>query len=139
MDAAAVRPLRLAVLRAGADADAAVWPGDDASEAGHFAVLDGDAVVAVATVVPEPHPVDGRPGDFRLRGMATGERHRGQGFGALLVQASLAHVAAHGAARVWLQARPAAVALYSRAGFVRETDEFDVPGLGPHVRMSRTV
>ena len=36
---------------------------------------------------------------------------------------------------MWLQARPAAVGLYSRAGFVTESDVFEVPGLGPHIRM----
>jgi len=93
-------------------------------------------VVAVATVLPEAHPLDPCPRDFRLRGMATDERHRGRGYAGLLTAACIDHARGEHATRVWLQARPAAVALYERAGFVRETGEFDVPGLGPHVRMT---
>lgn len=107
--------------------------------AGHFAVVVDDAAVAVATVVPEPHPTDPRRGDFRLRGMATDPEHRGRGYAGQLTSACVDHARGEGASRIWLQARPAAVAMYERAGFARETDEFDVPGLGPHVRMSLTV
>lgn len=125
------------MLRAGGGPADAVWPGDDDAHAGHFAVYVSGAAVAVATVVPEPHPVDPQPGDFRLRGMATDERHRGRGYAGLLTAACVEHARGAGARRVWLQARPAAVGVYSRAGFVWETEEFEVPGLGPHIRMSR--
>ena len=135
VDAAVVRPLRLRVLRIGGSAADAVWPGDDAPGAGHFAVRDGAAVVAVASVVPEAHPVEPRAGDWRLRGMATEDAFRGRGLGAELARACVAHAREQGAARVWLQARPAAVGLYSRAGFVTDSDVFQVPGLGPHIRM----
>jgi ribosomal protein S18 acetylase RimI-like enzyme len=120
----------------GGAAGDAVWPGDDAPAAAHFAVRDAAGIVAVATLVPEPHPSDPRPGDLRLRGMATDPAHRRRGHGAALVAAALDHARKAGAPRVWLQARPAAVALYEHAGFVREGEEFDVPGLGPHVRMT---
>ena len=127
------------MLRIGGTEDDARWPGDDLAEAGHFAVRDSGAVVAVATVVPEPHPVDPRPGDWRLRGMATDPEHRGRRYGSMLASACVGHARAHGASRVWLQARPAAVRLYEREGFSAETAEFDAPGLGPHVRMALDV
>jgi ribosomal protein S18 acetylase RimI-like enzyme len=116
-----------------------LWAGDDSPGAGHFAVFVSGAAVAVATVVPEPHPSDPRPGDFRLRGMATAEGHRGRGYAGRLTAACVDHARTSGGLRVWLQARPAAVGLYERAGFARETGEFDVPGLGPHVRMALAV
>ena len=127
------------MLRRGAPASAAVWPGDDHPDAGFFAIRDAGDVVAVASVVPEPHPLEPRDGDWRLRGMATDPAHRGRGHGAALATACVEHARAAGGQRVWLQARPAAVPLYERAGFVRESGEFDVPGLGPHVRMSLAV
>ena len=125
------------MLRPGAAAaDAAVWPGDDAPGAGFFAVRVDRAVVACGSVVAEPHPVSPREGDWRVRGMATDPEHRGRGYGSALAAACVAHARSAGARRVWLQARPAAIALYERAGFVRESEEFDVPGIGPHVRMT---
>jgi ribosomal protein S18 acetylase RimI-like enzyme len=135
VDAAAVRPLRLRVLRAGGAPADTIWPGDDDPAAAHLAIDD----VAVATVVPEPHPVAPRPGDWRIRGMATAPEARGRGHGAALVDACLAHARERGGGRVWLHARIAAVPLYERAGFTAETGEFDVPGIGPHVRMSRAL
>jgi ribosomal protein S18 acetylase RimI-like enzyme len=71
--------------------------------------------------------------------MATHPDHRGHGHGAALARACVEHARAQGASRVWLQARPAAVGLYERAGFTRESAPFEVPGLGPHVRMARAV
>ena len=139
MGAAAVRALRQAVLRPSESLDDLAWPGDDDPRAGHFAILDGGHAVAVATIVPEPHPEAAGPGDWRLRGMATDPAHRGQGLGARLVEAAVAHATAEGASRVWCHARPAAIGLYERAGFTVESDEFEVPGAGPHRRMSLLV
>jgi ribosomal protein S18 acetylase RimI-like enzyme len=141
--AAAVRPLRLLVLRPGGAPEDAVWPADDHVAAGHFGVREGRAgaarLVAAATVVPEPHPVDPRPGDWRLRGMATLPSARGRGLGGALAGACVAHAASSGAERVWLHARVGAVGLYERCGFTAESEVFEVPGIGPHVRMARSV
>lgn len=132
----AVRPLRLRVLRPGGVPADAVWPGDDAPGAAHLAVCEAGAAVAIASVLPEPHPVAPAPGDWRLRGMATAPERRGAGLGAALVGACIAHVRASGGRRLWCHARVGALALYERAGFAAETGAFDVPGIGPHVRMA---
>jgi ribosomal protein S18 acetylase RimI-like enzyme len=100
-------------------------------------VRSGDAVVAVATVTPEPHPDDPRDGDWRVRGMATAPEARSRGHGAALVAACLDHARREGGRRAWCNARVGAIALYERAGFVREGDVFEEPGIGPHVRMAR--
>lgn len=130
-----VRPLRLEILRPGQPAASAVWPGDDAPGAGHFAVVREGSVVAVGSIVPEPHPVDPRPGDWRVRGMATVPGDRGRGLGADVLAACVDHARAAGARRVWCHARVRAVGVYERAGFAAETATFDVAGLGLHVRL----
>ena len=64
--AADVRPLRGSVLRPGQPPDELVYPGDDHPDSLHAAVRDaaaGGAIVGVATVAPEGHPADLRPGD----------------------------------------------------------------------------
>jgi predicted GNAT family N-acyltransferase len=103
----------------------------------HLAVREEGAVVAIASLVPEPHPATPRAGDWRIRGMATAPGHRGRGLGAALVAACVERAAAAGASRVWCNARVGAAGLYERAGFAREGDVFDEPGIGPHVRMAR--
>ena len=49
------------------------------------------------------------------------------------------HAIAHGATRVWCNARTPALSLYERAGFVVASDEFEPPGIGPHYRMELPV
>lgn len=127
------------MLRPGAPAAAATWPGDDDPRAVHLAVRDAGRVVAVASVLPAGHPDEPREGDWRIRGMATAPGHRGRGHGAALVTASVTAARAGGAHRVWCNARLGAVSLYERAGFAARGGVFEEPGLGPHVRLELTL
>ena len=89
---------------------------------------DDGAALAVGTVILEA------PG-WRVRGMATAPAARGRGLGALVLAALIDHARAQGAELIWCAARPRAVPLYERAGFVPEGEQYDVPDLGPHRRM----
>jgi len=91
-------------------------------------------VVAVGFVCP-----DGKPGEWRVRGMATAPEQRGRGIGAAILDALVEHARSQGATRVWCNARTPALRLYERAGFERESGEFEIPGIGPHFVMARRV
>jgi GNAT superfamily N-acetyltransferase len=99
----------------------------DAYAVGAFA---GDDLVAVGFVSR-----DGEPGAWRVRAMATAAHARGRGAGTAVLDALVAHARAHGATRVWCNARTPARAFYSRAGFKVVSDEFELPEIGPHVVM----
>jgi predicted GNAT family N-acyltransferase len=71
--------------------------------------------------------------------MATAPSVRGTGVGAALLGACVAHVAEQGGARLWCNARVEAEGFYVRAGFKTETDVWDEPFLGPHIRMALNV
>lgn len=137
VDPEVVRPLRQRVLRPHQTVAEQVYDGDDAPLAAHFAVRDGDAVVGIASITPEPFPGGPRAGpgagDFRVRGMATdAERGRGSGAGGALLGACVAHARGVGGGRVWCNARTPARGFYERAGFVTVGEEFTMPGIGPH-------
>ncbi len=137
--AADTHPLRGGVLRPGQSPEELVYPGDDHPDALHAAVRDdaaGGVIVGVATVAPEGHPTDPRPGDWRLRGMATAPEARGRGVGAAMLQACMDHARARGGARVWCNARVTAEGFYLGAGFVPEGARFELPGIGTHVVMA---
>ena len=70
--------------------------------------------------------------------MATEPDVRGVGFGTALVAACVEHVAAAGGGELWCNARLAAVGFYRRVGFDVVSDEFEIPGIGPHVVMARS-
>jgi GNAT superfamily N-acetyltransferase len=99
-----------------------------------FGAFQGSELVAVGLVGP-----DGNPGDWRVRGMATAPHARGRGAGSQILRALVQHAIAHGATRVWCNARTAAVTLYERIGFVIASDEFEPPDIGPHYRMELPV
>ena len=71
--------------------------------------------------------------------MATAPEFRGRGAGGAILAALVDHARSQGATRVWCNARTPALSLYARAGFQRESEEFEIPGIGPHFVMARRV
>jgi len=136
-------PLRQQVLRPHQSIAEVGFPGEDDPATAHFAQRDqgdqrdGDGqIVGIVTVLrqdPDPPITDATW--WRLRGMATAVDQRGQGVGMALVQAALAHVAAEHGTGLWCNARRSAVGFYCKAGFVTTGQEWEEPGLGPHIRM----
>jgi len=132
VDPALTRPLRRRVLRPHESLEELAThepPGVHA-----VAAFDRDEVVAVGFVCP-----DGKPGEWRVRGMATAPEQRGRGIGAAILDTLVEHARSQGATRVWCNARTPALRLYERAGFERESGEFEIPGIGPHFVMARRV
>lgn len=134
VDAGDTRELRQRVLRphqsltelAAEEHPAAVWFGAIAEE-----------VVGTVSISAEPPPGEyegSRP--FRLRAMATSEGMRGRGLGQVLVAAAVDRVQREGGDMLWCSARTAAVEFYRKSGFSETSEEFDVPDIGPHIRMS---
>jgi predicted GNAT family N-acyltransferase len=123
------RPLRREVLRPHQRIDEVGFAGDQLVGAAHFGAFVQGELVATATV----HPESG----WRLRGMATREGFRGRGLGGALVEACVAHVAAAGGASLWCNARIKALDFYQRHGFEARGEIFELPEIGPHVKMVR--
>ncbi|MCA1825164.1 MAG: GNAT family N-acetyltransferase [Mycobacteriales bacterium] len=131
------RPLRQRVLRPHQTlADLA--HSDDVS-ATYFAAYDESGrLVACASVRPEPFPGESESASWRLRGMASEPDVRGQGYGAAVLAAVVAHARAQGAAEVWCTARVTARDFYGRHGFVPASDVWADPAyVGPHLHMRR--
>ena len=80
---------------------------------------------------------NGKPA-WQLRGMATSERFRGGGIGQTLVDYALreARVCRPEIRTFWCNARQAAIGFYKRIGWTIESEPFEVPGIGTHVKMA---
>ena len=133
-----IRPLRHRILRPGQAYEETLYPGDDVDDTVHLGAFDGERLVGIASLYREDRP-GGAPGGWRLRGMATDADVRGAGYGAALLEGCVEHVSAAGGSELWCNARLAAVGFYRRAGLEVLSDEFDVPGIGPHVVMAQVV
>jgi predicted GNAT family N-acyltransferase len=133
--AAETFPLRQRVLRPHESTDVLATHSDD-GETVHLAVVEAGIVIGCAMVMPERPPWSGDDeASWRIRGMATAAGRRGEGIGAAVLDAVLAHVEAEGGGVVWCSARTPASSFYERAGFVRRGDVWEEPELGPHVLM----
>lgn len=132
--AAAVLPLRAAVLRPDQPLEAARFAEDDLPGTIHLAAFDAGDVLGCGTVFPAPYPgappVEGAA--WRLRGMATAPSARGRGHGHRVLVGAVEAVRAEGGALIWCHARVAADAFYDRAGLRADGPEFVVPERGPH-------
>jgi predicted GNAT family N-acyltransferase len=126
--------LRAAVLRP--DGGEIVWAGDEDPRTFHLAARSAEgAVVGVVRFSPAPCPWRDARAPWQLRGMATDPAVRGSGAGQALVTEGLARIDARGGDLLWCDARVTAAGFYERMGFAVVTDEYDKPGIGPHVGM----
>ena len=128
--------LRGAILRP--NGGEITWPGDEDAETFHLAARIDGRVVGVVRFSPAPCPWRPLASEaWQLRGMATDTVVRGSGAGRAMVENGLQRVAARGGDLVWCDARTTAAGFYERMGFTVVTDEFDKPGIGPHLGMCK--
>jgi GNAT superfamily N-acetyltransferase len=140
-------PLRQEVLRPGRAVRDCIYPGEDDSRTAHAAALlrpgppaADFTVLAVGVVMAEPPQWDpGIDDGWRLRGMATHPDHRGQGLGGWVLDFLMGHVSGQGGGLLWCNARVPALGLYRRADFASRGPVFELPEIGPHQVMWRTV
>src|SRR5687767_13200563 len=116
--------------------ETAVFDGDDQPETLHFAGLQDGRVIGCLTFIP--HPLNAQPA-WQLRGMATDERLRKRGIGSRLLEFAEKSIRQRGMGELllWCNARTSAAAFYERHGWQRISDVFEVPTIGPHVKMTK--
>lgn len=134
-------PLRQRLLRPHQSVEELAQPVEgDEGGAIHFAAVDHGQIVGTASVRPEAPPwaPDHRP-SWRLRGMATEERWRGQGVGTALLDTVADHIRREGGGLLWCTARTPAVGFYRRAGLVTRGEAWVDPMIGPHIAMAMVV
>ncbi|MGF7234735.1 MAG: GNAT family N-acetyltransferase [Frankia sp.] len=152
VDVQRVLPLRQRVLRPHQKVTEVVNPGDYDPETAHLAALlsdptGGTTVVGTASVHREQTPWDAGAGTvgWRLRGMASDPAHRGRGIGTSLLAATVDYVRTRSAVVapggnavvLWCNARVSALGFYERSGLHTQGEQWDVPSIGPHLRMWR--
>jgi GNAT superfamily N-acetyltransferase len=69
---------------------------------------------------------------FQLRGMAVDPAFRNAGVGGKLIDFAESTFAPNGPRILWCNARNRAIPFYTRHGYKVASEEFDVPGIGPH-------
>lgn len=130
-----VLPLRNEILREGRlTLDECRFKGDDGDRAFHLGYYDGDQLVCIASFHLQAYGEFKGTG-YQLRGMATAANYQGKGIGNQLVNFSIVYMRGQKVNYVWCNARKVAAKFYASLGFEIISDEFDIPGIGPHYVM----
>lgn len=127
-------PLRSAVLRHNKPIAECVLPTDDVPGIFHLGYFLDERLICIGTFFPEDYPEKGE-GGFRLRGMASDPAFAGKGYGAALINFAINELTSVHAAYIWCNARTSAVGFYAKLRFEIISEEFEVPGVGPHFNM----
>ena len=132
------RPHRQEISRKGQPPSALTYAKDDNLETMHFAIAEGDEILAVASLEYDPFPLNGESA-WRMRGVGTYAKARGRGYGKMLTQASIDHALSQGAKYIWCNARVAAIPFYTASGFTQHGEKFEIPGAGSHYMIYREI
>jgi L-Ala-D/L-Glu epimerase len=107
----------------------ASFPEDLLESTTHVIALDGEALIACATLLNDPAKQR-----IQLRGMAVHQEQQGRGIGALILH-RIHTVSQRLGGQLWCNARQSAVGFYEKNGWAKVESFFDVPVLGPHIIM----
>ncbi len=125
-------PLRHRILKPHLKFSECLLPEDRFPATFHLGIFHFDHLVSVATFMMQPHPDFSAGFPYRLRGMATDDKYRGQGFGALVLQSGVILLKQMHCDFLWFNARISAFGFYQKLGFQNSGPVFDIAGIGPH-------
>ncbi len=129
--------LRQSVLRQNLRIDQVAIEGDEDPQSFHVGArcASTGTILAIMTVMRNPIP-DTSPDTgtiaWRIRGMASHPDARGKGCAGSVLEFGMNHAWSMHRDTIWCNARRVAYGFYERYGYDYASDEFDIPGIGPH-------
>ena len=109
--------------------------GDEDSDTLHLGLFKDGELVGIASFMSASHPAFKEKTQYQLRGMATTAKTQGRGFGRMLLEQGEIRLREKGVEIVWCNARVIALDFYRKMNYVVQGSEFDIPEIGPHMRM----
>jgi len=129
--------LRSKILKPFLKPEECVNPGDRREGSFSLGAFDKSQIVGIASFEIESHPDFDSLHQFRLRGMATTNTHRGLGIGKKLVLTGIEKILSLNGDFLWFNARVIAFPFYESLGFKFHGEFFELPQIGPHKVMYR--
>lgn len=132
--------LRHRILRPHQSLSACAYPYDTAPGALHIGGFLHWQLIGIGSLLPDPREGAPYPLSWRVRGMAVQEDVRGTGAGGKILQALIDAACTQSLpAEIWCNGRANVKGFYERFGFVQQGDLFDLPDIGPHVLLVKTL
>lgn len=129
-----VLPLRSLVLRNGKPFSECIFDGDKEYDTFHLGFVVNDQIRSIASFMKNDF-FEGQGSGYQLRGMATHPDFGGKGYGAALIVFAVEYLKEYQTDYLWCNARSSAASFYKKLGFLTDSPEFDIPGIGFHYEM----
>ena len=134
-----IRPLRNLVLRPNLPIETTYYDLDNDIETFHLASIMDNTIISIGTFYPENDIKLQTKNGYRLRGMATHPKFRRKSAATKLMKESFVLLKEKKCDVLWCNARLVAVEFYKSLGFKITGKIFDIPSIGPHYKMYKSV
>ena len=134
-----IRPLRNLVLRPNLPIETTYYDLDNDIETFHLASIMYNTIISIGTFYPENDIELQTKNGYRLRGMATHPKFRRKSAATKLMKESFVLLKEKKCDVLWCNARLVAVEFYKSLGFKITGEIFDIPSIGPHYKMYKSV
>ena len=134
-----IRPLRNLVLRPNLPIETTYYDLDNDIETFHLASIMDNTIISIGTFYPENDIELQTKNGYRLRGMATHPKFRRKSAATKLMKESFVFLKEKKCDVLWCNARLVAVEFYKSLGFKITGEIFDIPSIGPHYKMYKSV
>ena len=131
--------IRYKMLREGRPKEEVHFENDDDDQTFHLGAFYDNKLVSVASFYFENHPTMKDEYQYRLRGMATLKDYQGKGYSSALLKMAFPIIKQNLCTLLWCNARTSAMGYYQKVGFEKIGEIFDVPTIGPHILMYKTI
>ncbi len=132
-------PVRHPVLRAGRPIEECEFNGDDLEATIHLGLYLDNTLAGVATFLKQNNTLFNASLQYQLRGMAVLEKHQGKRFGEALLKYGETLLKKKDTTLLWFNARVIAVPFYKRNGYTIIGNSFEIPKVGTHFVMYKTL
>ena len=134
-----IRPLRNLVLRPNLPIETTYYDLDNDIETFHLASIMDNTIISIGTFYPENDIELQTKNGYRLRGMATHPKFRRKSAATKLMKESFVLLKEKKCDILWCNARLVAIEFYKSLGFKITGKIFDIPSIGPHYKMYKSV
>ncbi|WP_276730163.1 GNAT family N-acetyltransferase [Bacillus sp. (in: firmicutes)] len=131
--------IRHRILRPHQSIEQCKFEQDHAECAFHLGAFYEGTLISIASFSPQHQPLLTESPAYRLRGMATLEEYRDQKAGSTLIKYAEQKLADKDVQAVWCNARHHVKGYYAKLGWKELGEPFDIPGIGTHIIMYKTL
>ncbi|TAH82435.1 GNAT family N-acetyltransferase [Bacillus subtilis] len=131
--------IRHRILRPHQSIEQCKYEEDHAKGSFHLGAFFEGKLISIASFSPQNQPLITESPAYRLRGMATLEGYRDQKGGSTLIKHAEEKLAENGVQAVWCNARSHVKGYYLKLGWEELGEPFEIPGIGTHIVMYKTL